>query len=68
MAFVARPRSKAAGAYSWAGGSVDESVKLHSKPYNFTRDESDHGGQWARPIQQTWQYYNILLETFSDDD
>jgi hypothetical protein len=71
MAFVARPRSKAAGASGGqaptAGGSVTESVDLSAAPYNFTNSSDDHGGQWSRSNQQTWQYYQTLLNAFTQE-
>jgi hypothetical protein len=70
MGFVARPRSKAVGAedhgYPLTGGSVTKNVDLSVAPYNFSNGEDDHGGQWSRRNQQTWQYYQELLNDLTN--
>jgi hypothetical protein len=70
MGFVARPRSKAVGAedhgYPLTGGSVTKNVDLSATPYNFSNGEDDHGGQWSRRNQQTWQYYQELLNDLTE--
>lgn len=62
MAFVARPRSKAAGALGATRGAIQSDVSLRGTPYNFTNDPSEHGGQWGRPIQKAWDVYSALMD------
>ena len=67
LAFVARPRSKAAGALGATRGSIQSDVSLRGVPYNFTDDPADHGGQWTRPIQKTWDVYTTLLDVAGNE-
>ena len=60
MAFVARPRSKAAGADS-ENASVFDSVLNLKSTCNFGADATDHSGQFQRPIQSLTRFYNHLL-------
>jgi hypothetical protein len=62
MAFVARPRSKAAGALGAIRGAIQSDINLQGMPYNFTRDSEEHGGQWSRPIQKAWDVYSALMD------
>jgi len=68
MAFVARPRSEAAGANGSVGGSIGECYNVGGgSPSNFGLDQSDHSGQFSRRIQSTWSYYLILISVFTEE-
>ena len=67
MGFVARPRSKPVGALGATRGSIQSDISLRGTPYNFTDDPKDHGGQWSRSIQRTWDFYSALLDVVSDE-
>jgi hypothetical protein len=69
MSMVARPRSKAVGARSSVGGSIDTGLNLESFTSTtgdqvFTRSSDDHGAQVGRRIQEVWEYYTELGRTF----
>ena len=63
-AFVARPRSKAAGAVEGALGNPVPSgmvnVNLRTT-YQFGRENFDHSGQFNRTIQQLDELYQDIL-------
>jgi alpha-tubulin suppressor-like RCC1 family protein len=63
LGFLARPRSKALGALGQVAGSVSINIDLNGPPYNFTQESSDHSGEFERPIQKVWDFYDTLLET-----
>ena len=63
MAFVARPRSKAAGAEphsSFVFQGLGSAISLQAL-CGFDTDESDHSGQFNRRIQQVTQFYQQLV-------
>ena len=62
MSFVARSRSKAAGAIS-TGQTIDENVQLNSTVYGFSDTRPDHGAQFARPIQRLNAFYQKVFDT-----
>ena len=59
-AFVARSRTKAAGAGS-IGGCVDENISLKAQ-YGFGTARSDHSGQFTRRIQLVDDLYRLIRE------
>jgi hypothetical protein len=61
MAFVARPRSEAVGATGNTLGAVTVPFNVGpDTPSNFGDAKEDHGGQFNRTIQRTWDYYGEL--------
>lgn len=62
--FVARPRSKAAGAVEGASGNPNiggmDDVNLRIT-YGFGREDYDHSGQFTRRIQQLDDLYSNIL-------
>lgn len=68
MSMVARPRSKAVGAKTGVGGSIDAGLNLETFTNAegdsvFTRSSDDHGAQVTRSIQEVWPYYTELGRT-----
>ena len=65
--FVARPRSKAAGAVEGSGdnpvarGTIDSNINMR-RDYGFTPNAEDHSGQFTRPIQQVHRLYQRIFE------
>jgi len=67
MAFVARPRSKAAGAIGGVGGAVAGQVDLHAT-YGFDRAANEHSAEFNWTFQQLGGkngFYGVLLQKFS---
>jgi len=62
MAFIARPRSKAAGAVGPNGQVVFSSSINLETDYGFTRDADDHSGQFVRRIQQISAFYQRFAD------
>jgi hypothetical protein len=63
VSFIARPRSKAAGALGTIGGAVALNVDIGpASSSGFTDTRPDHSGQFSRPIQGLQPYYSRLLE------
>jgi hypothetical protein len=60
LSFVARPRSKAAGA-EVHNATVFGSVMNLEGSCNFGADFGDHGGQFMRPIQQLEAFYERVF-------
>jgi REP element-mobilizing transposase RayT len=61
MSFVARPRSEAAGASDKVAGRITRRYNVGPGSTSaLDRASSDHGGQFSRRIQQTWDYYREL--------
>jgi hypothetical protein len=61
LAFVARPRSKAAGA-ELHNASVFGTVFNLESACGFGADVDDHSGQFTRPIQQLRPFYSRMVE------
>ena len=61
LAFVARPRSKAAGAEPLSA-NIFESVLDLGETCKFTADIDDHSGQFTRSIQQLTPFYERMVE------
>ena len=61
MAFVARPRSKSAGAEENTPSVFPLSFDLQIQS-NFGRDRGDHSGQFNRRIQQLGNFYKRLFD------
>lgn len=64
MSFLARSRSKAVGARDSVHGSINAEINLHEDPYNFTKDQKEHSGQFNRTIQKADEFYKTLNEVF----
>jgi len=62
MAFIARARSKAAGAVGPNGQVVSSSSINLETDYGFTRDADDHSGQFVRRIQQISAFYQRFAD------
>jgi|GEM_PF-3643695 len=68
MAFVARPRSEAAGASNAVAGSITSRYNVGpDTASNFRDDSTDHSGQFNRRIQQTQDYYSQLLSALLEE-
>ena len=62
--FVARPRSKAAGAVEGAGGNPNPAGMVDANlrtTYHFDTRDTDHSGQFNRRIQQVDDLYENIL-------
>ena len=60
MAYVTRSRSRPAGAMSIPGGVVNGgNVDLSGSDFAF---DTDHSGEWNRPIQRTVKYWQKLAD------
>jgi len=55
MAFVARPRSRTAGAEGNTGGAVVAGLDMNAAPLSFGSDFLDHSGQCR------YNYYRVIL-------
>ena len=60
-AFIARPRSKAAGAESQTGGQVRGGANLNDPRYGFGNQREDHSGQFNRRIHQLQSFYSDVM-------
>jgi hypothetical protein len=67
-AMVARSRSSAVGAQGPVVGEntqgpISVSIDLSSQ-FGFGKSREEHSGQFTRPIQSAWDYYDQLLRNF----
>ena len=65
MAFVARPRSRAAGA-EIRNATVFDSVLNLQAVCGFDREAGDHSGQFQRPIQLLAAFYQLLIDELDE--
>jgi hypothetical protein len=62
MAFVARPRSKAAGALGATAGTIEDRVNVgEGTVHNFGRATEEHSAEFTRSIQGLQPFYSELL-------
>jgi hypothetical protein len=61
MAFVARPRSRAAGAEQSSAAVFSDSINMEIE-YGFTREFDDHGGQFMRSVQRLDSFYKRMFD------
>ena len=64
-AFVARSRSKAAGALDYAGGPIRANINLRDD-YGFGNTRPDHSGQFTRNIQKLDALYKRMRDTLEE--
>jgi pimeloyl-ACP methyl ester carboxylesterase len=76
LAFVARSRTRAIGAIlpenaASIRGSIKGNVNLQNdilpRDFRFTDKGSDHSGQFSRPIQKCFWFYQNVLQAFGID-
>ncbi|MCU0786679.1 MAG: hypothetical protein MUC91_00570 [Verrucomicrobia bacterium] len=59
-----RSRSAAVGGQGGLGGVIStNSVDLKTS-FEFDRTRAEHSAQFTRPIQNVWEYYDAVLESF----
>jgi hypothetical protein len=65
-AFVARSRTKAAGALASGNSVFAQNVNLSNPPYNFGRERPDHSGQCTRDIQEVDTLYHVMHKALAE--
>ena len=63
MSFCARPRSKAVGAQTGVGGTIQGGSVDLTANFGFSRDSTEHSAQFNWPIQRLNSFYHTLLNS-----